>query len=111
MTVIRDWAKETLNWNRYPNRSVHVIELSTNKLRQAGRSSDTILYEDLAMAIDGGKGSSDKGQNELLGCGKDGGQMGVMANTSNPLYNMAEYKSNGAKPNGIIIKLVKALPS
>ncbi|KAF1731024.1 hypothetical protein CRV24_009096 [Beauveria bassiana] len=72
------------------------------------RELSSILYEDLATAIDGGKNAPDKGKNELLGCGKNGGQMGVTANTSNPLYNTAEYKSSGAKPNGIIIKLVKA---
>ncbi|OAR02248.1 hypothetical protein LLEC1_06210 [Akanthomyces lecanii] len=74
----------------------------------SNRELSSILYEDLARAIDGGENSPDKGQNELLGCGKNGGQMGVTANTSNPLYNTADYKSSGAKPDGIIIKLVKA---
>lgn len=72
------------------------------------RQTSSILYEDLAAAIDAGKNSADKGQNELLGCGKNGGQMGAKANTSNPLYNTDEYKNSGAKPDGIIIKLVKA---
>ncbi|XWW96445.1 hypothetical protein V2A60_004419 [Cordyceps javanica] len=67
------------------------------------REKSSILYEDLAAAIDGGKNSADKGQN-----GKNGGQMGVTANTSNPLYNTDEYDKSGAKPDGIIIKLVKA---
>ncbi|OAA78456.1 hypothetical protein LEL_05279 [Akanthomyces lecanii RCEF 1005] len=72
------------------------------------REFSSILYKDLAAAIIGGKDTSNKGKNELLGCGKNGGQIGVTANTSNPLYNTANYKNSGAKPNSIIIKLVKA---
>lgn len=72
------------------------------------RVQSSILYEDLAAAIDGGKNSADKGQNELMGCGKKGGQMGVKANTSNPLYSSDEYKKTGSKPEGIVIKIVKA---
>ncbi|KAJ6789222.1 hypothetical protein PWT90_05832 [Aphanocladium album] len=75
------------------------------------RQLSSILYEDLASAIDGGVDSSDKGQKELLGCGKNGGQMGVQANTSNPLYQSEDYKKSGAKADGIIIKLVRAPPS
>ncbi|EGX97038.1 hypothetical protein CCM_01697 [Cordyceps militaris CM01] len=72
------------------------------------RVLSSVLFEDLAMAIDGGKNAADKGKNELLGCGRNGGQVGVTANTSNPLYNSADYKSSGAKPTGLVIKLVKA---
>lgn len=72
------------------------------------RINSSILYEDLAAAIDGGLDSSDGGKNELLGCGKNGGMMGVKANTKNPLYSTDSYKKSGAKPDGILIKLVKA---
>ncbi|KAF1730498.1 hypothetical protein CRV24_009961 [Beauveria bassiana] len=41
----------------------------------------------------------------LYGCGTNGGQMGVTADLSNPLYNAPEYKNSGAKPEGIIIKI------
>lgn len=71
------------------------------------RISSSILYEDLAAAIDGGLNSSDGGKSKLLGCGVNGGQMGVTANLTNPLYNTDEYKASGAKPDGIIIKLVR----
>ncbi|EJP67394.1 uncharacterized protein BBA_03968 [Beauveria bassiana ARSEF 2860] len=46
----------------------------------------------------------------LYGCGTNGGQMGVTADLSNPLYNAPEYKNSGAKPEGIIIKIVARLP-
>ncbi|KAM3537856.1 hypothetical protein ARSEF1564_009223 [Beauveria bassiana] len=61
-----------------------------------------VLYEDMATAIDGDKG--------LLRCGKQGGQVGVVANLKNPMYNTEEYKKSGAKPGGILLKLVKAPP-
>lgn len=63
------------------------------------RIASSILYEDIA---------ADKGQNERLGCGVNGGQIGVKANLSNPLYSSNDYVKSGAKPEGVIIKLVKA---
>ncbi|CEJ81139.1 hypothetical protein VHEMI01284 [[Torrubiella] hemipterigena] len=74
------------------------------------RVKSSILYEDVATAIDGGRDAKDAGANELLGCGKNGGQMGVAANLTNPLYSTKAHKDSGAKPEGIIIKLVKAPP-
>ncbi|KAM3499439.1 hypothetical protein MY10362_007303 [Beauveria mimosiformis] len=64
--------------------------------------TSSVLYEDMATAIDGDKG--------LLRCGKQGGQVGVAANLKNPMYNTEEYKKSGAKPEGILLKLVKAPP-
>ncbi|KAM3520680.1 hypothetical protein NHJ13051_006716 [Beauveria bassiana] len=64
--------------------------------------TSSVLYEDMATAIDGDKG--------LLRCGKQGGQVGVVANLKNPMYNTEEYKKSGAKPEGILLKLVKAPP-
>ncbi|OAQ77783.1 hypothetical protein VFPBJ_08255 [Purpureocillium lilacinum] len=73
------------------------------------RVSSSILYADLATTIDGGEGATDAQKKAaLLGCGANGGQLGVKANTTNPLYSTDEYKKSGAKPEGIIIKLVKA---
>lgn len=65
------------------------------------RVTSSVLYEDLATAIDGGKDA-------LGSCGAHGGQVGVVANMSNPLYGTKGYNDGGAKPEGIIIKLVKA---
>lgn len=70
--------------------------------------SSSILYEDIAAAIDGGLNASDEGKKEILGCGKNGGQIGVKANLTNPLYHTQEYKNSTARPEGIIVKLVKA---
>lgn len=72
------------------------------------RIKSSILYTDLANAIDGGENASpaDK-ENALLGCGKNGGQFGVHADTKNPAYNTPEYQNSKAKPEGIIIKLVR----
>ncbi|KAJ3475542.1 hypothetical protein NLG97_g9421 [Lecanicillium saksenae] len=77
----------------------------------SARTLSSVLYEDLAAAIDGGVGAADGGKNELLGCGANGGMMGVRANLTNPLYSTDAYKKSGAKPDGILIKLVKAPPS
>ncbi|KGO66433.1 hypothetical protein PITC_067290 [Penicillium italicum] len=72
------------------------------------RISSSILYEDLAATIDGGEGATnDQKKAALAGCGANGGQLGVKANTSNPLYQADDYTKSGAKPEGIIIKLVK----
>ncbi|KAM3451365.1 hypothetical protein MY5147_009045 [Beauveria neobassiana] len=64
--------------------------------------TSSVLYEDMATAIDGDKG--------LLRCDKQGGQVGVVANLKNPLYSTEEYKKSGAKPEGVLLKLVKAPP-
>lgn len=74
------------------------------------RTASAVLYEDLAAAIDGGLKSKDGGKNELLGCGKNGGMIGVKPNLNNPLYHTKEYQASGASPDGILIKLVKAPP-
>lgn len=34
--------------------------------------------------------------------------MGVTPDLSNPLYNTPEYKKSGAKPEVIVVKIVKA---
>lgn len=75
------------------------------------RVNSSILYTDLATAIDGGVGAADGGSHELLGCGEKGGQFGATGNMSNPAYSTDEYKKSGATPDGILIKLVKATQS
>ena len=64
------------------------------------RVASSISFGDLADAIDGTDG--------IDGCGKNGGQKGAKADTSNPLYNTDEYKKSGAKPEGIVVKIVRA---
>ncbi|OAQ98267.1 hypothetical protein LLEC1_03022 [Akanthomyces lecanii] len=72
------------------------------------RITSSVLYEDLAVAVAAPDGGSPR--EDLLGCGKDGGQMEVKANLKNPLYGSDGYKKSGARPEGILIKLVKAPP-
>ncbi|KAL7624111.1 hypothetical protein AAE478_005668 [Parahypoxylon ruwenzoriense] len=71
--------------------------------------TSSVLYEDLASTIDGGPDATEAQQQAaLLGCATNGGQMGVKFDASNPAYNTDEYKSTKARPDGIIIKLVRA---
>ncbi|EJP65997.1 uncharacterized protein BBA_04968 [Beauveria bassiana ARSEF 2860] len=65
------------------------------------RYPTSVLYEDIANAID-------KANTNVGSCGKNGGQIGVVPNLSNPLYNTDEYKKSGNHPDGIVLKLVKA---
>lgn len=74
----------------------------------SARVKSSILYEDLAAAIDGGLDAPDGGKKELLGCGKNGSMMGVTANLENPLYSTDSYKEGNAKPGGILVRLVEA---
>ncbi|KAG6001876.1 hypothetical protein E4U21_003753 [Claviceps maximensis] len=72
--------------------------------------NSSILYEDLAYAIDGGKNASQAEEEKSLlgGCGTNGGQSGAQANLLDPLYHTKEYVDSGAVPRGILVKLVKA---
>ncbi|KAG5990632.1 hypothetical protein E4U43_004229 [Claviceps pusilla] len=73
-------------------------------------AKSSILYEDLARAIDGGRNASlAESKKSLLGsCGTNGGQTGVEANLLDPLYHTREYVESGAVPRGVLIKLVRA---
>ncbi|KAF1822572.1 uncharacterized protein K489DRAFT_388563 [Dissoconium aciculare CBS 342.82] len=68
-----------------------------------------VLYTDIADAIDGGENASAAAKKQaLLGaCGVHGGMVGVKTNSTNPAYNTAEYKKTGAKPTGLLVKIVK----
>ncbi|EJT80332.1 hypothetical protein GGTG_00333 [Gaeumannomyces tritici R3-111a-1] len=71
--------------------------------------ASSVTYEDMADSIDGSEGATDAERKAaLLGCGTNGGQRGVVAKSSNPAYQTQEYKSTGAKPEGIVIKLIGA---
>ncbi|KAL7628810.1 hypothetical protein AAE478_000325 [Parahypoxylon ruwenzoriense] len=62
------------------------------------RINSSVLYTDMADTI----------ENSLLGCGTNGGMVGVATDATNEAYNTEEYKATKAKPEGIIIKLVRA---
>ncbi|KAG5913499.1 hypothetical protein E4U42_001114 [Claviceps africana] len=72
--------------------------------------NSSVLYEDLARAVDGGEDASPAEAAEaLLGsCGTHGGQKGVEANLLDPLYHTKEYVKSGAVPRGVLVKLVRA---
>ncbi len=53
-------------------------------------------------------GPSKKGA--LIGCGTDGGSLGLLANTSKPNYK-SDYLGAGYTPNGILIKMVHSASS
>lgn len=75
------------------------------------RINSSVLYTDIAATIDGGgeQASEQDRKASLLGaCGTHGGMVGVKVNVSDPAYNSAEYRNAMAKPQGIIIKIVKA---
>lgn len=70
------------------------------------RTLSSVLLTDIANTIDGGENKNKAGS--LLGCGTGGGMMGVVTNATNPAYLTATYKASKAKPQDIIIKIVKA---
>jgi len=73
------------------------------------RITSSVLYADMADTIDGGvDGTEEAKKASLMGCGTGGGMLGVKADAKNPAYNTDEYKATKAKPEGIILKVVKA---
>lgn len=71
------------------------------------KTNDSVLYEDIATTLDGGpEANATAAAASLLGCGTDGGSMGVLANTSNQVYASKVYKELSAVPEGIFIKVV-----
>jgi hypothetical protein len=46
--------------------------------------------------------------NSILGCDTAGGQMGVVVNATDPLYQSPDFVSGGFVNTGIIMKVVRA---
>lgn len=68
--------------------------------------NSSVLFADIATTIDGGVGASEAQiAASLLGCGTDGGSLGVLVNTANPTYSGSTYPA-GYVTDGIIIKIV-----
>lgn len=74
------------------------------------RTNSSVTYSDLARTIDGGANATpeQKAASLLGACGGNGGMMGVTVDTSDPAYNTPEYIASKAKPQDIIVKLVRA---
>ena len=74
------------------------------------RTNSSVTYYDLARTIDGGaEATSAQLAESLLGaCGSGGGMMGVTIDDKNPAYNTTAYKASGARPQELVVKIVKA---
>ncbi|KAK4121038.1 hypothetical protein N657DRAFT_658062 [Parathielavia appendiculata] len=74
------------------------------------RTNSSVTYYDLARTIDGGVDTTpEQRAASLLGaCGGNGGMKGVTVDTSDPTYSSPAYVSSKAKPQDIIVKLVRA---
>lgn len=91
-------------WSLYTRKSTLVTIKHINDTLDS-----SVLFEDIATAIDGGeKATSEQQKAALLGCGTDGGAFGVQANLSNPAYAAASYVASGYKPTGLLVKVVNS---
>lgn len=73
------------------------------------RYATSVLFEDIANAIDGGlNASEDAKAKSLLGaCGTGGGMVGVTPNNNNAEYKSKAFVDSKAKNTGLLIKVVK----
>ncbi|KAK0742156.1 hypothetical protein B0T21DRAFT_360714 [Apiosordaria backusii] len=68
--------------------------------------NSSVLFADIATTIDGGANANSTQQAAaLVGCGTDGGSLGVLVNATHPTYSGSTYPA-GYKTSGIIIKIV-----
>ncbi len=72
-----------------------------------GDYSVAVTFTDIANTIDPGAAATpEQKAASLVNCGTAGGQMGVIVNATDPLYQSAEFVDGGFTTEGIIIKLV-----
>jgi hypothetical protein len=70
--------------------------------------NSSVMFADIATTIDGGPNANATLQAaSLLGCGTDGGSLGVAVNATHPTYKGSTYPA-GYVTSGIIIKIVAA---
>jgi hypothetical protein len=94
-------APDCDEWTIYSHGSVMAI---AKHLDSSLNSS--VLFADIANTIDGGaKATAAQQAAALIGCGTDGGSLGVVYNASNPAYTASTYPA-GSTPAGILIKIV-----
>ncbi|KAK4164602.1 hypothetical protein QBC43DRAFT_378486 [Cladorrhinum sp. PSN259] len=68
--------------------------------------NSSVLFADIANTIDGGiNNNSTQQEAALVGCGTDGGSMGVVVNATHPTYSGSTYPI-GYETGGIMIKIV-----
>lgn len=94
-------APDCGEWTIYAHGTAQAIA------KHVDNSVDTsVLFADLANTIDGGAGADATQQAAaLVGCGSDGGSLGVVYNASNPAYLASTYPA-GYTPAGILVKIV-----
>ncbi|KAJ2966838.1 hypothetical protein NQ176_g9955 [Zarea fungicola] len=72
-----------------------------------GDDSAAVTFNDIANTIDPGVNAPDSAKDKaIVKCGTAGGQMGVIVNTADPLYQSKEFIDGGYTNQGIVIKLV-----
>jgi hypothetical protein len=88
-------------WTIYSHGTVQAIAKHINTTLNT-----SVLFADIANTIDGGAGASAAQKAAaLIGCGTDGGSLGVIYNASNPAYLASTYPA-GYTPAGILVKIV-----
>ncbi|KAK0750811.1 hypothetical protein B0T18DRAFT_455888 [Schizothecium vesticola] len=76
----------------------------------SARLNSTVLSEDIANTLDRGENATDEQvKKSILGCGKSGGQVGVLYDKDNKAYNTDEFKNSKATPSGLVIKVVHSV--
>lgn len=72
-----------------------------------GDDSAAVTFNDIANTIDPGANAPVKDKDAaLVKCDTAGGQMGVIVNATDPLYQSKEFVDGGFTNQGIVIKLV-----
>ena len=73
------------------------------------RYATSVLFEDIAKAIDGGVDASDgdKAKSLLGACGTGGGMVGVAPDDGNAEYKSTAFVNSKAKNTGLLIKVVR----
>ncbi|ATY60552.1 hypothetical protein A9K55_005455 [Cordyceps militaris] len=72
-----------------------------------GDDSAAVTFNDIANTIDPGAKAADADKEKaLVKCGTAGGQMGVLVNITDPLYQSKEFLDGGYTNQGLVIKLV-----
>ncbi len=68
--------------------------------------NSSVLFADIATTIDGGaNANAAEKAAALIGCGTDGGSLGVTVNATNPAYKGSTYPA-GYTTSGTLIKIV-----
>lgn len=102
LTMTTADSADCMEWTVYSYQTVLVLAK-----RIGVTTNSSVLYTDIANTIDGGEAPTSAAvAASLTGCGADGGSLGVVINSTDPVYQSPAYTAAGYTPNGIIIKIV-----